>query len=76
MVQVLSSVLLWNFAFTKQLDKLPDKVKRDFVPTLINGDSPCLVYSLTAESLSAVPYGHLLNSAFLCQHDFGIQTFM
>ncbi|CAL8463749.1 g3283 [Coccomyxa elongata] len=34
---VLSAVLLWNYAFTKQLDRLPEKVKRDFVPTLING---------------------------------------
>ena len=40
-MQVLSAVLLWNYAFTKQLDRLPQKVKRDFVPTLINGEAPC-----------------------------------
>jgi hypothetical protein len=36
-VQVLSSVLVWNFALTSQLNKLPYKMQRDFVPTLING---------------------------------------
>ena len=35
--QILSSVLLWNFALTRQLEKLPSKMQRDFVPTLING---------------------------------------
>ncbi|CAL5224464.1 g7155 [Coccomyxa viridis] len=34
---ILSSVLLWNFALTRQLEKLPNKMQRDFVPTLING---------------------------------------
>ena len=36
-MQVLSSVLLWNFALTSQLTKLPNKIQKDFVPTLING---------------------------------------
>lgn len=36
-VQILSSVLLWNFALSNQLNKLPGKVKKDFVPTLVNG---------------------------------------
>ena len=38
--QVLSAVLLWNYALTKQMEKLPEKVKRDFVPTLMNGETP------------------------------------
>ena len=37
-VQILSSVLLWNFALTNQLNRLPSKVKKDFVPTLVNGE--------------------------------------
>ena len=37
-VQILSSVLLWNFALSNQLNKLPSKVKKDFVPTLVNGE--------------------------------------
>ena len=37
LVQILSSVLLWNFALTSQLEKLPSKIQKDFVPTLING---------------------------------------
>ena len=41
-LQILSSVLLWNFALTRQLEKLPNKMQRDFVPTLINGQHhPC-----------------------------------
>ena len=36
-LQILSSVLLWNFALTSQLEKLPSKIQRDFVPTLVNG---------------------------------------
>ena len=37
-VQILSTVLLWNFALTNQLNRLPSKVKKDFVPTLVNGE--------------------------------------
>ena len=36
-LQILSTVLLWNFALTSQLEKLPSKMRRDFAPTLVNG---------------------------------------
>ena len=52
-MQVLSSVLLWNFALTNQLNKLPSKIQKDFVPTLINGkpsvSNPLLVFVLSAQ---------------------------
>jgi hypothetical protein len=40
--QVLSAVLLWNYSLTRQLEKLPAKVRADFVPTLIDGELPSL----------------------------------
>lgn len=56
-MQVLSSVLLWNFALTNQLNKLPSKIQKDFVPTLINGkpsaSTPLLVCVLRAQIASA-----------------------
>ena len=54
-MQVLSSVLLWNFALTNQLNKLPSKIQKDFVPTLINGKPSASTPLLVLCSVHALP---------------------
>lgn len=44
MLQVLSAVLLWNYTLTRQAHKLPEKARRDFIPTLINGERAIPVF--------------------------------
>ena len=34
---VLMSVFTWNFVLQRKLDQLSDKVRRDFVPSMLNG---------------------------------------
>lgn len=37
-------MLLWNYTLTRQAHKLPEKARRDFIPTLINGERAIPVF--------------------------------
>ena len=38
---VLTTVFAWNLLLTRQADVIPSKIKRDLVPTMINGELLC-----------------------------------
>ena len=51
-------MLLWNFALTNQLNRLPGKVKKDFVPTLVNGEHSIVLYC--ANSFTAMRHAKVI----------------
>lgn len=38
---VLTTVFAWNLLLTQKADEIPSKIKRDMVPTMINGERVC-----------------------------------
>ena len=38
---VLTTVFAWNLLLTQKADEITSKIKRDLVPTMINGEPVC-----------------------------------
>ena len=68
-MQILSSVLLWNFALTNQLNRLPNKVKKDFVPTLVNGEHWVLLFCVVHTYCIAMRHATPVMLALACNHE-------